>query len=108
IDEVGGIVRLGGVHGRHAAIGLGEGFNELLVLGVVEVGGVGGAGNHAHRQRFEGRQGGAVDGGGREQRNLPEQARLAVLLDEVAAHAAGVEHIVGIGVGGLQLGDFGR
>src|SRR5690606_15122179 len=58
IDEVGGIVRLGGVHGRHAAIGLGEGFNELLVLGVVEVGGVGGAGNHAHRQRFQGRQGG--------------------------------------------------
>ncbi|MNS90057.1 hypothetical protein D3C72_1240910 [compost metagenome] len=57
---------------------------------------------------LQGGQRSAVDGVHRQQRNLAEQPRLAVLLDEVHAHAARKEHVGGVGLRIRQRRQFHR
>ncbi|MNL36344.1 hypothetical protein D3C87_1584190 [compost metagenome] len=105
---MGCIKRLRGVAGRFAAVFLAVRGGKRLVGGVVQVGRIRHVGDGAQRVLLQGGQGRAVDGVHRQQRDLAEQAGLAVLLDEVHAHAAGKEHVGGIRLGVGQRGQLHR
>src|SRR4051812_47109934 len=104
VDQHRGIIRLEGVGTGHAVIGGLVGGDELLVLGVVEIGRPVRAAEHADRRVLLRRQGRFINRESREHRNAVGEARLLVLLDEINAEAAGHEREESIGLLRRNLG----
>ena len=84
------------------------GGDKALVLRIVEIRRPVGAAEEAERGILLGRQRRFIDGEGGEERDVVGKPRLPELLDEIHSHAAGQEHIDGVGFRGRDLGEFGR